>query len=84
MTDTGRTGYPHEQKCRSTGRLAGTEQQEEVSAVETRADTGRISSRISEREQVRTCRPAVVTKGREPDRQSEKNNPEPNIVRGED
>jgi hypothetical protein len=84
VTDTRRTGYPQQQKYGRTGRLAGTEQQEEVSAVETRADTGRISSRISEREQVRTCRPAVVTKGREPDRQSEKNNPEPNIVRGED
>ena len=52
--------------------------------METRADTGKISSRISEREQVRTCRPAVVTKGRESDRWTEKNNPEANIVRGED
>lgn len=52
--------------------------------METRADTGRISSRRSERERVRTCRPAVVAQGREPDRQGEKNNPEANIVRGED
>ncbi|MFF3290376.1 hypothetical protein [Streptomyces sp. NPDC003023] len=51
--------------------------------METRADTERTSSRISERERVRTCRPAVVTQGREPERQGE-SGPEANIVRGED
>ncbi|GGW40283.1 hypothetical protein [Streptomyces xantholiticus] len=50
--------------------------------METRSDTERITSRISEQERVRTCRPAVVTRG-ESDRQGE-NNPEANIVRGED
>ncbi|ATW47149.1 hypothetical protein ACWGJT_32485 [Streptomyces xantholiticus] len=51
--------------------------------METRSDTETISSRISEQERIRTCRPAVVTQGRETDRQGE-NNPEANIVRGED
>ena len=51
--------------------------------METRADTERIQSPVAEQERIRTCRPAVVMQGREPDRTWE-TCPEPNIVRGED